>query len=84
MPRKHVKVYMDYFGYGIDDVIMCEYCGCRRANSIHHIKYRSQGGGNKIENLMALCVIDHDKAHNSDRAFNEELKQKHLKLIWKH
>lgn len=30
---------------------------------IHHIKEHSKGGGNSIENLVALCPNHHDKAH---------------------
>lgn len=55
--KRHIKVYMDYFGYGIDDFIPCEVCG-KKAVDIHHIDCRG-GGGSKtcdfIQNLMALC-----------------------------
>jgi hypothetical protein len=55
--KKHTKIYMDYFGYGIDDFIPCESCGTK-AVDIHHIEARGMGGTtNKdtIDNLMALC-----------------------------
>lgn len=55
--KKHIKVYLNYFGYGLDDFIPCELCG-NRAVDIHHIDARGMGGSKEkdsIENLMALC-----------------------------
>ena len=55
--KKHVKIYLDYFGYGIEDFIPCEACG-NKAVDIHHIDARGMGGSKKadtIENLQALC-----------------------------
>lgn len=59
--KKHTKVYLDYFNYGIEDFIPCEVCGSR-AVDIHHIDCRGMGGSKKadtIENLMALCRYCH-------------------------
>jgi len=55
--KKHVKIYMDHFGYGIDDFIPCEVCGAK-AVDIHHIEARGMGGSDEadhIDNLMAVC-----------------------------
>lgn len=55
--KKHTKVYLSYFGYGLDDFIPCELCG-NRAVDIHHINARGMGGSkdkDSIDNLMALC-----------------------------
>ena len=55
--KKHTKVYLDYFGYGMDSFIPCELCNSR-AVDIHHIDCRGMGGSkdkDNIENLMALC-----------------------------
>ena len=55
--KKHVKIYMDHFGYGIDDFIPCEVCGAK-AVDIHHIEARGMGGSEEadhIDNLMAVC-----------------------------
>ena len=74
--QKHTKIYLNYFRYSIADWIPCENCG-NTATSIHHLQFRSHQGGNDPGNLMALCAVCHDKAHNSNRAFNEKLKEIH-------
>lgn len=59
----YVKIYKEYFGYGIDDFIPCERCG-KRYHSIHHIINKKMGGNKTldyIENLMAVCKKCHDK-----------------------
>jgi len=72
--KKHVKIYMEYFGYGEQDFMPCECCGAK-AVDVHHIKYRSRGGEDEIKNLMALCRKHHDAAHN------EKISEGELKLI---
>lgn len=55
--KKHVKIYLDYFGYCTDDVILCEVCG-KRGCDIHHLDNRKIGGSKTkdyIENLQCLC-----------------------------
>ena len=59
--QKHTEVYMDYFGFGIDDFIPCEVCG-KKAVDIHHIEGRGRGK-DIIFNLMALCRDCHRKVH---------------------
>lgn len=59
--KKHTKIYLDHFGYGLDSFIPCEICGAR-AVDIHHIERRGMGGSKNaddIHNLMALCREDH-------------------------
>ena len=63
--QKHIKIYMKYYGYGIDDKIKCEECG-DVAVDIHHRIPRSRASKaevNKIENLQALCRKCHNKKH---------------------
>jgi len=61
--QKHTKIYMQYFDYGEQDVILCEACG-RPAVDIHHINGRGKGK-DVIENLMALCRRCHNLAHEN-------------------
>jgi hypothetical protein len=58
---KHCKVYMTYFDYGEQDIILCEACG-RKAVDVHHIDGRGKDK-DVIENLMSLCRDCHTKAH---------------------
>jgi len=69
----HIDVYMRAWGFGEQDTILCERCCCR-AGDIHHIVYRSHGGGDGFRNLIALCRRCHDWAHGrADR--QESLKR---------
>lgn len=68
--KPHTKIYYEHFGYGPDDVILCEICSIQ-AVDIHHIEAKGMGGRkgdeairiNRIENLIALCRRCHEKAH---------------------
>jgi 5-methylcytosine-specific restriction endonuclease McrA len=63
--QKHVKNYLKYFGYGIDDFVKCEVCSFE-AVDLHHIIYRSQGGSDGVENIIALCRDCHNAAHDCE------------------
>jgi 5-methylcytosine-specific restriction endonuclease McrA len=55
--KKHVKTYLDFFGYDQTSWIPCEMCG-QTAVDINHIDARGMGGSklkDNIENLMAMC-----------------------------
>ena len=69
--KKHVKVYLNHFDLGEQDVILCEVCQ-RRAVDVHHIDGRGPGK-DVIENLVGLCRDCHIRAGN-DKAFNNSLK----------
>ena len=75
--KAHVKNYLKHFGYGEQDVILCEACG-RKATDLHHIKYRSRGGGDEVSNIIALCRACHDSAHN------EKLSESDLRYMHNH
>ena len=70
--KKHVKVYLKYFRYisGFVNPVMtefvpCEQCG-KKSVDIHHIIFKSQGGTDEIENLIALCRKCHNMAHDNE------------------
>ena len=46
------------------DTVFCEVCGAV-AVDIHHIDYKSHGGTDDSENLIALCRHCHEQAHES-------------------
>jgi 5-methylcytosine-specific restriction endonuclease McrA len=80
--KNYTKVYMKYFGYGIDDYIACEVCD-NRAVDIHHINARGMGGTkNKesIEEIMALCRQCHIDFGDKEQ-YMEFLKDKHNEII---
>ena len=77
--QKHVKIYTKYFDYGEQDVVPCENCSSPGVD-IHHLIYRSKGGSNNVENLMALCRVCHNRGHDNP-SFNEHLKELHLKFM---
>lgn len=41
----------------------CAICQFQHAIDVHHIKLKSQGGSNEIENLIPLCPNHHHMAH---------------------
>jgi len=63
----HCALYFKHFGYGIDDVVLCENCG-KRAQDIHHIHGRGKRK-NVIDNLMALCRDCHKAAHGERNTY---------------
>jgi predicted restriction endonuclease len=80
--KKHTKIYLDYFGYGIEDFIPCESCGAK-AVDIHHIEARGMGGNkeaDKIGNLMALCRKHHIE-YGDKKQYIEYLKEIHKEKL---
>lgn len=45
----------------------CEQCGTDRAIQVHHVKPRSDGGTDDLDNLKVLCATCHDVAHRNLR-----------------
>lgn len=81
--QKHIKVYMDFFGYTEADSINCILCPAV-ATDIHHIIPRSRIFGkdrDKIENLCPLCRICHDKVHNNMKVYEPILLSLQKKII---
>ena len=80
--KKHTHIYMKHFGYGIDDFIGCEVCG-NKDNDVHHIDCRGMGSTkdkDKIENLMAVCRMCHER-YGDKKEYIELLKQTHQRFI---
>jgi 5-methylcytosine-specific restriction endonuclease McrA len=73
---RHKARYLKFFGYVEGDWIPCENCHTT-AEEFHHVQPRSKLGSDEPSNIMALCRRCHEKAHNSNREFNEQLKAKH-------
>lgn len=42
----------------------CMCCGLDVNVSVHHIRFRSQGGDDSYGNLISLCLLCHRKAHD--------------------
>ena len=78
--KKHQQVYFDYFDIDPGDFVACENCG-KPGIDIHHLKFRSQGGQDVIENLMALCRECHFEVHNGTKIKTADLIEKHLKNL---
>ena len=50
------------------DGFQCAVCSDNRRLQIHHIRKRSQGGGNEEMNLITLCSTCHALAHDINLA----------------
>jgi hypothetical protein len=79
---KHKKIYLEYFGYGDQDMVPSEYSGLR-AEHIHHLNGRIS---DEIWNLMAVTGEEHDRVHfpkpgEDGKAFNELLKRIHAEQL---
>ena len=60
--KKHVKIYYKAHGYNDTDWVSCQVCQ-KTASDVHHCVFRSQGGKDTSENLIALCRACHELAH---------------------
>lgn len=80
--KPYIKTYCDYFGYIEDEFIPSEISG-KPAVDIHHIIFRSRGGKDNIENLIALTREEHDEAHASKLSV-KYLQEVHDKFIYIH
>ena len=59
---EYKNTYKDFFCYALDENVPSEISG-GVAVDIHHIKFKSRGGNDRIENLMALTRGEHLLAH---------------------
>lgn len=58
------------------DGYTCQICGAKHTRlEVHHIKYRSQGGTDDLDNLITLCESCHKKIHAGKIVINKKLKK---------
>lgn len=79
--QPHIRNYLKYFGYGEQDIIPSELGGI--ACDPHHVIWRSQGGSDEVENIMALTREQHDRAHFKKEPYltREYLQTKHKEFM---
>jgi 5-methylcytosine-specific restriction endonuclease McrA len=41
----------------------CQVCGSMQNLQVHHLKFRSQSGGDEEQNLITLCAECHARMH---------------------
>ena len=41
----------------------CQACGSMQCLQVHHLKFRSQSGGDEEQNLITLCAECHEQVH---------------------
>jgi len=41
----------------------CQFCGSMQNLQVHHLKLRSQSGGDDEPNLITLCAECHERVH---------------------
>ena len=57
------------------DNYKCQICGEKQAKlEVHHIRFRSQGGSNSMDNLVVLCSECHSKVHSGELTFDKKPK----------
>ena len=47
----------------VRDQYRCRCCGTARQVDVHHLRFRSAGGGDVLENLLCLCRVCHAEVH---------------------
>jgi 5-methylcytosine-specific restriction endonuclease McrA len=45
----------------------CQVCGSMQNLQVHHLKFRSQSGGDVEQNLITLCAECHARMHRKTR-----------------
>lgn len=56
------------------DDYTCQVCSRYTEAPPHHVKYRSRGGSDTMDNLKTVCVFCHDDIHHGGR--NAKCRQK--------
>jgi 5-methylcytosine-specific restriction endonuclease McrA len=47
----------------------CQVCGSMQHLQVHHLKFRSQAGGDEEQNLITLCAECHERTHRSSSRY---------------
>ena len=57
------------------DNYTCQICGAKNTKlQVHHIRFRSDGGSNRMDNLVTLCKECHDKVHTGELEYTKKVK----------
>ena len=76
--KKHIKVFLKYWGLGEQDFIVCLGCEKAQATDVHHVSKRQMGGSKKKDiptNLAPLCRVCHTRA-DTNKHFNKYIDDK--------
>ena len=70
------------------DNYTCQICGAKNTKlQVHHIRFRSDGGSNRMDNLVTLCKECHDKVHTGELKYTKKVKSfkhsTHMNIIGK-
>ena len=60
-PKKYIELKLKVY----ERDKCCVLCG-RPCTDLHHVKYRSAGGDDTMQNCVMLCTSCHNKAHGAD------------------
>jgi hypothetical protein len=70
--QKHTKNYLKRLNLTEADEIFCAQCGVL-AVDLHHIQFKSQGGSDNPDNIIALCRLHHLAAHQFNTPEHRDL-----------
>ncbi len=51
----------------------CQFCSSMQNLQVHHLKYRSQSGGDEEQNLITLCAECHEQMHRKANGWKARL-----------
>jgi 5-methylcytosine-specific restriction endonuclease McrA len=51
----------------------CQVCGSMQHLQVHHLKFRSQSGGDEEQNLITLCAECHEQVHRKASYYKARL-----------
>lgn len=57
----------------------CRFCGTPFVLHLHHIRYRSEGGGHEPSNLITLCWEHHEVVHSDKKLYQPLCRA----IVWK-